>query len=231
MKRFTRILSLVILLGIFLSLSGCSYLDELRDSRATIAEDGAIVMYDGTRFLLLPENEYFCPNFRYSTSINIVKDEEVPLLLTSLLGIWGYRSKDGQFLRTDTASSTYCREDLYDSIVERMNSDFIPELYCYTYYDYETSELTLYTFTPQQAEALESVLANQEPITLPAGAKMDYDYRVSLEYYSSDYLFSKDSVEICFAEGTFYVIDGELIYQVPNSMYVTFAQAVKKYLE
>ena len=233
MKRFTRILSLVILLGIFLSLSGCSYLDELRASRASLEEDGSVVLADGTKYLLLPENEYFCYDYTNNTSIYVMEDEEVPLLLISGSGHSGFQTPDGQFLRVylKGANQYYCREDIYESILERMNEGFTPELYCYSYYDYETYEQMLYTFTPQQAEALESVLANQEPITLPAGAKMDYDYRISLEHYSSDYLFSKDSVEICFAEGTFYVIDGELIYQVPNSMYVTFARAVKKYLE
>ena len=52
MKKFTRILSLVLLLGIFLSLSGCSYLDELRSKRGVFTEDGAIVMSDGTKAVL-----------------------------------------------------------------------------------------------------------------------------------------------------------------------------------
>lgn len=231
MKKFTRILSLVLLLGIFLSLSGCSYLDELRASRGVFTEDGTIVMSDGTKYLPLPENEYFYPDFANDSDIYIVEDEEVPLLLTDILGDWGYKSQDGQFLKAFSPNGYqyYCRGDLYDSIVGRMNEDFTPELYCYPYYDYETYEQILYTFTPQQAEALEDVWKNQEPITLPAGAKLDYAYRVTLHQYSSDYLFRQRSVTIGFAEGTFYVIDGEHIYQVPNSMYVTFAQAVEKY--
>lgn len=232
MKKFTRILSLVLLLGIFLSLSGCSYLDELRASRGVFTEDGDIVMSDGTKYLPLPENEYFCPDFSNPIYIDIVKDEDVPLLLTGLLGIWGYLSKDGQFIQDDAAiPQNYCREDIYESILERMNEGFTPELYGYSCYDYETYENMLYTFTPQQAEALEEVLTNQEPITLPAGAKLDYDYRVYLYHYSSDFLFRQRTVTIAFADGTFYVIDGERIYQVPNSMYVTFAQAVEKYLK
>lgn len=233
MKKFTRILSLVLLLGIFLSLSGCSYLDELRSKRGVFTEDGAIVMSDGTKYLLLPEHEYFYPDFANDSDIYIVEDEEVPLLLTDMLGDWGYKSQDGQFLKAFSPNGYqyYCREDLYDSIVESMNEGFTPELYGYSCYDYETDENMLYTFTPQQAEALEEVLTNQEPITLPAGAKLDYDYRVYLYHYSSDYLFRQRTVTIAFADGTFYVIDGEHIYQVPNSMYVTFAQAVEKYLK
>lgn len=227
MKKITRFLSLIILLGILLSLCGCSYLDELRASRASLEEDGSVVLADGTKYLLLPENEYFYPDFTDDSTIYFIDDEEIPLLLTDILGSWGYKSQDGRFLQDDSAiPQTYCREELYDSIVDRMNNGFTPELYCYPYHGY-----TVYTFTPQQAEALESVLANQEPFTLPAGATMNYDYRVFLYHYSSDYLFRQRSVTIGFADGAFYVVDGELIYKVPNSLYVTFARAVKKYLD
>ena len=230
MKKWIRLVSLLVLFC--LCLSGCGYLDELRATRGVFAEDGSIVLADGTKYLPLPENEYFCPDFSNPIYIDIVKDEEVPLLLTGLLGIWGYLSKDGQFIQDDAAiPQNYCREGIYESILERMNEGFTPELYCYSYYDYETYEQMLYTFTPQQAEALESVLANQEPITLPAGAKLDYDYQVYLYRYSNDYLFREFSVKIGFADRTFYVVDGELIYKVPNSYYVAFARAVKKYLE
>ena len=230
MKKFIRFVALLVLLCI--SLSGCSYLDELRATRGVFTEDGAIVMSDGTKYLPLPENEYFCPDFSNPIYIDIVKDEDVPLLLTGLLGIWGYLSKDGQFIQDDAAiPQNYCREDLYDSIVKRMNEGFEPELYCYSYYDDTVYESRLYTLTSQQAEAIEAVLASQEPFTLPDGATMNYDYRVFLYHCSNDYLFRQDSVKICFADGTFYVVDGELIYKVPNSYYVTFARAVKKYLE
>ena len=230
MKKFIRFVALLVLLCI--SLSGCSYLDELRASRAVSNEDDTIVICDGVRYLLLPENEYFYPDFTDDSTIYFIDDEEIPLLLTDILGSWGYKSKDGRFLQDDSAiTQNYCREDLYDSIVKRMNEGFEPELYCYSYYDYAVYESRLYTLTSQQAEAIEAVLASQEPFTLPDGAKLDYDYQVYLHRYSNDYLFREFSVKIGFADGTFYVVDGELIYKVPNSYYVTFARAVKKYLE
>ena len=231
MKKFIRFVALIILLCI--SLSGCSYLDELRAIRGVFTEDGAIVMYDGTKYLSLPKNEYFYPDFNTADEAYVTEDEEVPLLLIADFGNWGYKSADGQFLKISHSElySYYCREDLYDSIVERMNEGFEPELYCYSYYDDTVYESRLYTLTSQQAEAIEAVLANQEPFTLPDGAKMDYDYLVYLYHCSGDYLFRQNSVKICFADGTFYVVDGELIYKVPNNFYVTFARAVKKYLE
>ncbi len=234
MKKITRFLSLIVLLGIILSLCGCSYLDELRATRATIVEDGAIRLVDGTEYYLLPENEYFSPDFTNDATFYAVDDEDVPLLLIDLFGYYGYKTQDGQFLKMYLTGSTqyYCRADSFDSMLERMNSSFTPELYCYDYYDYETYENQLYTLTPQQAEAVESVLENQEPYALPTGAKLDYEYRISLYRYTSDYLFCDKFVDICYADGAFYLVEnGKMIYTVPNSMYVTFSRAVKKYLD
>ena len=229
MKKFIRFVALLVLLCI--SLSGCSYVDELRATRGVFTEDGAIVMSDGTKYLLLSKSEYFIPHMTEISYIYIVKDEEIPLLLTTMGGTPGERTNDGQIIYTYTGGRYYCREDLYDSILERMNEGFEPELYCYSYYDYAVYESRLYTLTSQQAEAIEAVLASQEPFTLPAGTVMYYDDQVNLYHYSSDYLFRQKSVKICFADGTFYVVDGELIYKVPNSYYVTFARAAKKFLE
>lgn len=234
MKKITRFLSLIVLLGILLSLCGCSYLDELRAARASLEEDGSVVLADGTKYLLLPENEYFRYNYSNNTPIYVMEDEEVPLLLITGLGDSGFKTPDGQFLRVylEGVSQYYCREDSYESMLARMNEAFIPELYCYSYYDYTTGEDLLYTFTPQQAEALESVLADQEPYALPTGAKLDYEYRINLYRYTSDYLFRQKSVDVCYSDGAFYLVeDGKMIYTVPNSMYVTFTRAVKKYLD
>lgn len=234
MKKITRFLSLIVLLGILMSLCGCSYLDELRATRATIVEDGAIRLVDGTEYYLLPENEHFSPDFTNDAIIYAVEDEDVPLLLIDLFGDHGYKNQDGQFLKMYLTGSTqyYCRADSFDSMLARMNSSFTPELYCYDYYDSEIYEYQLYTLTPQQAEAVESVLADQEPYALPTGAKLDYEYRINLYRYTSDYLFRQKSVDICYKDGTFYLVEnGNMIYTVPNSLYVTFSRAVRKHLE
>ena len=192
------------------------------------------MMSDGTKYLLLPENEYFYPNFDNATNAYVTEDEEVPLLLIADFSDWGYRSNDGQFLRVYSGGATryYCRADSFDSMLARMNSSFTPELYCYDYYDSEIYEYQLYTLTPQQAEAIESVLADQEPYALPTGAKLDYEYRINLYRYTSDYLFRQKSVDICYSDGAFYLVeDGKMIYTVPNSLYVTFSRAVRKHFE
>ena len=163
MKKFIRFVALLVLLCI--SLSGCSYLDELRASRAVSNEDDTIVICDGVRYLLLPENKYFYPDFTDDSTIYFIDDEEIPLLLTDILGSWGYKSKDGRFLQDDSAiTQNYCREDLYDSIVERMNEGFEPELYCYSYYDDTVYESRLIPSHPSKQKPLKLFWQARNPL-------------------------------------------------------------------
>lgn len=225
MKKIIRILSLIALLGLFLCLCGCSYLDELRASRATITESGAICLSDGTEYLLLPESQYLSPDFSDTTTIYVLEDEEVPLLLTKLFGHWGYKSQDGQFLEAYSTGKSryYCRADAYDSILTRINSDFVPDVWAYSYYDHDSREYKLYTLTVQQIEAIEYVLDHQRSYKLPSAVSMNYQYQIDLEYYSQDFLFSKDAPDIYYNEGQYYLLfEGALIYEVPQELYSTF---------
>lgn len=236
MKKLTRILSLLALFGLMLSLCGCSYLDELRASRVTITEDGAIRFQDGTEYLALPEWPELSPDFSGDTIIYIVDDEELPLLLTNLYGTNGYKSKDGQFVSAYTGQLGkpvyYCRSDLYDSIRERMRTGFTPEIYCYSYFDTERYEAVLYTLTAQQADALEYILANEKPERLPVDVRLDYEYQIHLYHYSSDYIFRKDAVDICYARGRYYVVRNiDTVYDVPLDLVPTFVAIMEKEME
>lgn len=233
MKKFIRFVSLLVLLCV--CLSGCSYLDELRTNRATIVEDDIIRLYDGTEYKLLPEIEYFSPfnSSLGSTTTIYVVDEDVPLLLSELYGYWGYKSHNGQFIERDFGSFTqcYCRTDIYDSIIARSSSGFIPEVYAYSYYDHKTNSGQFYTLTAQQAEALEAVLATQEPYQLPSNAKLDYLYSVRLYQSSRDFLFQKYAVLIFYNEGKYYLRDTDsLIYDVPQELNLVFDAIMEKEL-
>lgn len=235
MKKLTRILSLLTLLGFMLSLCGCSYLDELRASRASLTEDGAIQLHDGAEYIALPKCTELFPTLSDSKTIYIVEDEEIPLLLVSLLGSYAEKSSDGQFIvrYSGGADSTYyCRSDLYDSVRERIRNGFTPEVYGYRYFDYESSEFRLYTLTAQQADALEYILANEKPERLPVDVRLDYEHRIDLYHYSSDYIFRVDAVDICYARGRYYVVKNiDTVYDVPLDLVPTFVAIMEKEME
>ena len=233
MKKFIRFVSLLVLLCV--CLSGCSYLDELRATRAVVTEDGTIRFFDGAEYKLLPESKYFDPDLGDYTTIYVAADEEIPLLLIADFGDYGYKSENGQFIEVypqEYSYQRYCRADSYDVILSRINSGFTPDVYAYSYYDYKTDSDQFYTLTAQQAEALEAVLATQEPYQLPSNAKLTYLYSVRLYQCSRDFLFRKYAVLIFYNEGKYYVLGQDSqIYDVPQELTPVFDAIMEKELK
>ena len=230
MKKRIRLISAVAVIGMCLSLCGCKILDELQASRASITANGVIQLYDGTEYMLLPECRELSPDFSEYESIYIA-EEELPLLLTSFSENYAEKSNDGRFLQVFTEETVvyYCRSDIYDSMLERINNGFVPEVYCYSYYDYESGNYILYSLTPAQANAVEQVYTTQKPEKLPAAATLDYEYMVDLYLYTNDHLFMQDTVDICLAEGKYYVVAyGNTIYSVPDEQSPVFAEIMEK---
>lgn len=236
MKRMVRIVSLIAVLGILLTLCGCDVLDELRTSRAMVTPDGVITLYNGTKYMLLPECQELSPTFTQFEQVYVV-EEEVPLLLTAFSDNYLIKSDDGLFLQAfaeEGATSYYCRSDVYDSVLERINQGFTPDIYCYSYYDYETEERLLYTLTQAQVDALIQVCTTQEPEILPEAAILDYGYVADLFFCTEDTLFRQDTVDICMIKGKYYVLDCDdatTLYSVPAELSPVFAGILEKLVE
>lgn len=230
MKKRIRLVSVFAALGVCLSLCGCEILDELRDSRASITADGVIQLQDGTAYMRLPECRELSPDFSEYKEIYIA-EEELPLLLTSFSETYAEKSNDGRFLQVFTEETVvyYCRSDIYDSILKRINNGFVPEVYGYSYYDYESGNYILYSLTPAQANAIEQVYTTQKPEKLPAAATLEYAYMVDLYLYTNDHLFMQDTVDICLVEGKYYVVAyGNTLYSVPEELSSMFAGIMAK---
>lgn len=224
MKKLTRIISLLSILAICLSLCGCQYLDDLRAVQGKVTAPDTIQLQDGTEYKLLSQTcEEFNPTFTRSTTFHIAEEEEVPLLLTSIVCASAYRSEDGLFLKayldTTAEPEIYCRTDAYDSVMDRINNGFTLSVYRYQYFNYEIDNYEYYTLTPEQAAAVDLVYSTQEPEKLPEAAKLDYTSIVDLYLYSDDYLFMKDTVDICLARGQYFVVAyGNMLYSVPAEL-------------
>ena len=217
-----RILSLILVLALCLPLCGCRYLDEMKTARAIRGPENSIILANGTKYMPLPYSEDFCPDFSDRSNVYIVKDEELPLLLTEYYSDYGIISADGQFIRAYSTSYEtiyYCREDTYNSVRLRIENGAALSVYCYSYYDLETDQTKLYELTLEQAQALEWVYYEQELEELPTGATMVYDVRVDLYLYSSDHLFRQDTIDIGIVDGKYYLIPSYAsIYPVPEEL-------------
>lgn len=234
MKKSFKILSLILICIMCFSLCGCEALDDLRESRAFLTEGETIKLPDGTEYKLLPQCEELFPNIDVTDTV-YVSDEELPLLLTVFSQNSYSKSYDGIFLMDNNGENTYyCRTDVYNNIVERIDSGFEAEGYCYSYYDDDFNEM-YYKLTESQAKAVTEVYNNQTPTTLPDIASMAYEYEVDLMLCSEDMLFMRDTVDICVKENKYYLIDYQLdttsLYTVPDNLASEFEAIMKNYIE
>ena len=222
MKKFICFISLVILLCI--CLSGCNYLDTLRTTRGHFTEDGGIRLCDGTEYLPLPENQYFSPG-QIGDFVYIASDPDAPLLLIGDLGCSGYKLQNGRFLyiySTEYGGGFYCRKDLYDSLLPRFASEFVPDICCYSYYDPSKGTSIEYTLTSSQMDALLTVLNTQEPVKPTGLVVLDYTY-CDLVFYSYDRLFFQNAADICYADGRYYLQSPEYwVYEIPEELIPEF---------
>ena len=233
MRRTIRIFSLLVLLSLCLTLCGCDRLEQLRNSRAIETEDGLIQLSDGSKYKLLPECETLCPQWDFSAFFYVV-EEDVPLLLITSYGRMAERSVDGLFLYAveTNQSQYYCRTDVYDTMVSRIARGFVPEAYCYVYYDARLQDDVLYQLTPAQVEAVELVYTTIEPQKLPAATTLEYDDRVDLCLYSADYLFCQDTVDICVAKGEYFLLTNDnSLYAVPENLFSVFEGIMMQQME
>lgn len=236
MKKRIKLLSLLIILAMCFFLCGCNELDELRESRATITKDGTIVLADGSEYRALPECEELTPEIYNGGTVYVVK-EELPLLLTSFSNQTFFKSSDGIFLQSynDGSNIFYCRTDVYDSMLERINNGFAGEIYGYWYYDFEKEEDCFYKLKAAQAEAIEDVLTTQEGEQLSKVASLEYEYLADLWLCTEDKLFMRDTVDICVLEGEYYVVDFGLekttLYSVPDEFSKVFEEILEKQIE
>ena len=226
-----KLVCFLAVLALCLSFAGCKELDELRAQRAYVVEDGVIAMTDGTQFKRLPKCQelYFERN---DYGLLYLVEEEMPLLLTSF-GDSITKSDDGRFLKVyeEGDRRIYCREDVYDAVVQRIEKGFTPEVYAYDYWDDETGESSLYKLTPEQAAAVEQVFS-QEPEQLPAAATIEYYYLADLYHYSSDFLFREDAVDVCVVEEEYFLWDDEdNIYTVPQELVPIFKEIMKAQMD
>lgn len=232
MKKIVRILGLLILIVVCISLCGCHNVDDLRAMRAAITAEGNIRLADGKEYKALPTCEELRPIFDNNTYIYVV-EEDVPLLLMEMFGDYASLSDDGCFVWSNHSNTGkavyYCRTDLYDDILSRINQGFMPETYGYWHYD-EISDRVFQTLTAAQTDAIAQVCA-QTPEFLPKAASLSYDKKRDLYLCTSDKLFMRDALDVCRYEEKYYLVsyafEKTALYAVPEDLAWMFARILE----
>ena len=137
-KGWKRALSVLLVLMLLVSLSGCDALDMMRQAQAYYGENGEI-LHNGTTYKRLPEWGDLNPGYGYYDENYVnVTEPDVPVLLSGLICLEELiLSNDKNFLISINDNNLYCREELYDSVCERIHQGFAAEVVCYYYYVYD----------------------------------------------------------------------------------------------
>lgn len=236
MKKMKRLLALsVALILVCFSATGCNAIDEMRAHHGYYTETGSIIL-GKTEYRLLPANEYFSP-IRDNGDEIYVTDKDVPVLLSTMLGVGFDSYNDGLILSSGIYGEdrNYCRADKYEEIAAQMAGEFSPTGYCYTYSAFdtktETYEERAYLLTEEQKNAVRRVLATVEGVERAENAYYTNDHRVSLEVCTDNMLLRDWRYDIEVNNGTYYLIENDLFaangieYKVPAE-YNTFFKGI-----
>ena len=234
-----RLISLLLVFVLLLSFTGCKALDDARAAQAFFEKDGS-VLWNGVRYLPLPEAESIYPAFDY-TANNVlhVTEPDVPVLLSAFMGSLFNYSTDKAFLK-QSEWSLYCRADLFDAVQYRILNGFEYEKYGYWYYCLDKEETYEYTekscfLSDDQIDAVYEVIATVTPLSQPSVVSLDYDYAATLMACSDDLLFRDVFCDILYYNGTYYVVQSTennyLIYEVPFSAVSVFEEILREQVE
>ena len=113
MKNLKKIILVAFLIMVSLSLCSCDMLDEIRDTRIEMAENGTI-LYDDKEYKLLSNPNNYLISLEDGRDIDAftVVDEEVPLLLTDMFGTICYYDDNLDIIYLN--GEYYCTEEKYD---------------------------------------------------------------------------------------------------------------------
>lgn len=263
MKKNTKFLVLVLaLLMMCLCLTGCDELDNMRDLHATWTTEGNTdsITYNGVEYKRIYGSNLPDPMFSSQFQMIFVTEPDVPVLLSQTQGVALSISYDEHFIvgtlyddytaEYDMLYSSiaygyeelekvlYCKADIYDDIVAKINDGIEYTKYGYEYYTYDEEsyidEYNYYYLTDEECDAINKVVKEVEPVY---NSQIAYEHRwiIDLDKISDDGYFAKFSYEI-YADNLdqYYLtnysetIDEYTHYKVPDDMSDIFEQIVEK---
>lgn len=244
-KKIFRILALALTAVIMtVSLSGCDALDTLRENHAFWTDDGAIMLGED-KYLPIEYSEHLFPLFDEVNDTEImVTEKDVPVLAATFVGESFTLNSDASFMKYYAWDSDipvyYCREDLYESITDRIENGYEADGFCYRYTSLDDDGFYMtcdYKLSEAEAGALRHVIYNVVPTELPKIAStIDSQYSVSMYVCSKDTLFRTYAGEVGVStDGVYYLseYDGETtyVYYVPEDKEALFSSMLATYID
>jgi len=218
MKKRIKILALLIslIIAVF-TFSGCDALDSMKARHAVRLKNGNIRHGEHEYIPLFTDKEILNSS---SQEYIYVTDEDVPVLLSSVLGEIWHSCADGRFLMADYESISemkseaygditddsmgfyFCRSDIYDYVDDKLKNGVDFDAYCYEYLEYSDDFLETsykqYLLTDKQKEAVDDILKSVTPEPYPEYVRPEYDEydSVYLTECTKDLIFVNNSYEV-----------------------------------
>ncbi len=234
-NTWKRLLLTALCLLMLFAFTGCAALDEARENQA-FAKGYGEVLWNGSTYKALPENEYFCPVMSGDRSLCLT-EEDVPVLLSSMYNLTFLNVSDDEVLLRDYAGKiVYCREDRFDEMSRWLKEPFQPEELCfqYGYYDFEKEEYVegFYTLNQVQVDAINKVLTSVTPRKLEDTTSFS-GMSIMVQESSKDHLMRRDHVELMVEGlGAYLLVDAgkeTLVYTIPDELLSVFTELATTY--
>lgn len=213
MKRTVkRLTSAFILFSLLLSLTGCKYIQDLREKQIFISKDGTATV-EGRKYIPLDEddleNGYLYPTFNYSYDY-FLADETKPLLINSLSDNAFDMSIDKVFLEDTYGDTMYCLAEEYECVTDLLRKEFVPTGYYISYYtnDAFSFETYDYDFSKDEITALQALLSSEPIDNMSNKEYAELEYLTQVTAYSEKKYYN-DS-------GSLWILKDETQYYLEN---------------
>lgn len=235
MKKWKRWLVLALATVLCLSLCGCDELETMRSEHGVWQEDGSI-LWNGAVYRKL-ENTLSMGefDFTYSYVTIYVTEPDVPVLLSTMFGEAMDVSADGTILEhydyrlVEERTTWYCREDVYDEMVKKLENGVTLNTYCYYYWDFDRGKNVPYYLTEEQANTMHRILATVDPVL-----SADFDEPIEDELYlyvtDENRMFEQGTDKwLCITQSRYCIESFDEIYVVPMEYNAIFDEIWKAY--
>ncbi len=240
-----RILTVLLIVAICLSFSGCNALDEIL---ATTYEWGneektVLIARDGTEYKKIPNEQLKIIEF-YNLSAGYVIDGEVPTLLAPFYGMSTNADLDHNYIgfyadgesfpkynKGRGSDVVFCRSEIYDETVDFVENK-TDAVYGYEYYDFDTGEYKFRELSNYEKSITDLVMnlgGNYEQVSKSGH---NYDESVEICRYNKTGDLWVVSYGIQRIGNTYYVVvygsKTVSLYEVPSKYADTFMIILKE---
>lgn len=230
MKRTLKIsVAIFLVISVCFSFSACNFIDSQRELQV-FEKDGKLIC-NGQTYVELPAEAIAELNVDIRDFV-FITDDDVPLLMMYFYGNAAFTDKDRKIIAQlgDDSESVYCREDLYQTILDGAENAVYDKYVVDLFFEDEELEIPgNFSLTESQIEAIESTVKNSSPLDIDP-------YELSAETYLTVYKMTEDelfSLYVCdiYATATsYYIIDVDgTVYPVSEEYETEISSITAKY--